>query len=260
MSSKIIKTYTSKIIRAPALLKDTKIFLSHCDEGLSVEENIRQAAENNLFGRPARSYVKQFLQAFRERYLFGDDRDKALHTIIRKGRDEAVVNRILYYHTALTDPLLYDVVTLYVYERHSRGQTQITVPEVQQYIRRLSEQGKTTTPWSDNVCNRVARNILTTLRDFLILEGGAKKRIAPVHLPLQVFVYVAFQLNRTTQAGEKILSHPDWKLFLLNRNAVERLFLEAHQQKLLHFEAAGKIIRIEYPYRTVQEVVDAIIH
>lgn len=242
MSSLSIKKYTSKIIRTPALLKDTKIFLSNWVEGLSTNDNTRRAVESNLFGQPARSYVKQFLGAFKERYTFGDDRDEALRYLVRKGRDERVVNGVLYYHTAMADALLYDFVADYLFERYSLGNSYIMTDDVELYIRKLATEGKTTTYWSDNVCNRVACNILTTLRDFLILEGKVKKRIAPVHLPIPAFVYIAFSLRKTVQAGEKILQHRDWRLFLLDAPAVERLFLEAHLQKFLNYQTVGKMV------------------
>jgi len=251
--------FTSKIIRAPALLNDTKIFLSNWDEDLSVDENINKAIEENIFGRPARSYVKQFLVAFKERYLFGDARDGALRTLVRKGHDDTVINRILYYHTAQADPIIYEFVTEYLFDLHRRGESYLTTKEAQRYIRKLSDEGKTTKEWTDNVCNRVARNILTTLRDFMILEGNVKKKVAPVYLPIKAFVYIAYNLNEKVHAGEKVLNHPEWRLFLLDSRTVERLFLEAHQQKMLDYRSAGNIIRIEYPYKSTKEVVDAIV-
>jgi len=259
MSEEIKLPYTSKIIRAPALLDDTKIFLSHWDEGLTVDENIQKAIEENIFGRPARSYVKQFLGAFKERYIFGDERDRALRMLVRKGHDNTVINRILYYHTALADSLLYDFVAGYLYEQQSRGTAHISAREAQQYIKKLSADGKTTTPWKDTVCNRVAQGLLSTLRDFSILAGKVKKKIAPVYLPIEAFIYVAFCIGREVKSGEKIVYHQDWKLFLIDAMTVERLFLEAHQQGYLSFQTAGKLVRIEFRYTSIEGIVDAIV-
>ena len=44
-----------------------------------------------------------------------------------------------------------------------RGAEYIVAKGAQQYIKKLSDEGKTVSPWGDTVCNRVARNILTTL-------------------------------------------------------------------------------------------------
>ena len=77
----------------------------------------------------------------------------------------------------------------------------------------MSDAGKMNTIWSDTVCNRVARNVLTTLRDFHVLEGKVKKNIAPVYLPIEAFAYIAYLLNRESPGGDKVLHHPDWSRF-----------------------------------------------
>lgn len=251
--------YTAKIIRVPALLNDTKIFLSSWDESLTIDDNFRKATEENIFGRPARSYVKQFLKAFKERYIVGDERDEALRSLIKRSLNDNVVNRILYYHTARADILLHDFVTDYLYRVYKNGNPYISTKEAQLYIKSLSSEGKTTSKWNDTVCNRVARNILTTLRDFLILDGNVKKKIAPVHLPVEVFVYVSFSISRYVTSGNKIIDHEDWRLFLIDPGTVEQLFLEAHQQGYLKYHAAGNVVRIEYPYKKIEEVVDDIV-
>jgi len=259
MTFKDSKAYTAKIIRAPALLHDTRVFLSHWDEGLSVDENIQKAISDNIFARPARFYVKQFLTAFRERYIFGDEWDAALRKLVRKGKDDAVIDRVLYYHTAHADNLLYDFVVNYIFTAQSRGIEYISTKNAQEYIKNLSDEGKTTSKWGDTVCNRVARNTLTSLRDFHILEGNVKKRIAPVYLPIEAFLYIAFSIGMKIEAGDKVVNHQDWRLFLIDAATVERLFLEAHQNGFLSYQTAGNLVRIQHRFKSIGEVVDAIV-
>ncbi len=259
MTFKDSKAYTAKIIKAPALLHDTKVFLSHWDEGLTADENIQKAITDNIFGRPARSYVKQFLSAFKERYVFGDERDRALRKLVRHSKDNAVTDRILYYHTAHADRLMYDFVAHHLFELHSRGVEIISTKQSQEYAKKLSDEGKTSTRWGDTVCNRVARNMLAALRDFHVLEGNVKKRIAPVYLPIEAFLYVSFYLGREVKSGDKVIQHQDWKLFLIGAPTVERLFLEAHQRGFLSYQAAGNLVRIEHRFKSLEEVVDAIV-
>ena len=52
--------------------------------------------------------------------------------------------------------------------------------------------------------------------------------------------------------------HPDWKIFLMESPVVERLFLDAHQHRMLHYEAAGKIYRIDFSARNAEEMADAV--
>ena len=253
------KKYTSKIIKVPALVPDAKLFLSQWDGELSVDENIERAIQYNIFGKTSRTFVKNILKAFKERFIFGDEQDEALRELVKSEVDQNIVDRILYYYTALADQLLYDFVINYVYEVQRSGRDLfITTMKAQRYIQRLSEDGKTTAEWSDTVCNRVARNTLTTLRDFHLLEGKVKKRIVPPYLPVESFVYIAYLLYQREPAGDKMIDHRDWKLFLLDSFAVERLFLEAHQYGYLTYNAAGSLIRIDFKQKSIMEVVDDI--
>ena len=61
--------YRTKIIKAGALLADTKTLLAHWDETCSVSENLDRFRRENIFGKASRSRVEDILAIFRQRYL-----------------------------------------------------------------------------------------------------------------------------------------------------------------------------------------------
>jgi hypothetical protein len=61
--------YTSKIIKAGALLADTKTLLAHWDVATSAKENIERLRRENVFGKASRSRVEDILAIFRQRFL-----------------------------------------------------------------------------------------------------------------------------------------------------------------------------------------------
>jgi len=65
--------HTSKIIKAGALLPDTKLLLAQWDVAASVRENLECVQRENLFGKTSRVRVTDILAVFRRRYL-GDAR------------------------------------------------------------------------------------------------------------------------------------------------------------------------------------------
>ena len=77
------RAYTSKIIRAGALLPETKTLLAYWDETLSVTENLGRAQRQNIFGKASRSWINQFLRSFRERYLADGPTAQALVTLVK---------------------------------------------------------------------------------------------------------------------------------------------------------------------------------
>src|SRR5208282_6635988 len=103
--------YTSRIIKAGALIGDTKTLLSHWDVDASVHENIRRVQRDNIFGKASRSRVEDILAIFRNRYLTEKSVTKALVTLVRGKFATTALNRLLYFHSARADQLLHDAVT-----------------------------------------------------------------------------------------------------------------------------------------------------
>lgn len=239
--------YTSRIIKASALLDDTKTLLSHWDVDSTVAENLDRIRRENVFAKASRSRVKDILIVFRQRYLTESEVIKALVVLVRNRFPTASLDRVLYFHAARADALLHDAVTEILLPMQAQGVTDITVVAVQKVLSKWVEKGLTTTAWSDNTTERVAQGVLSTLRDFGVLQGAVNKRIAPAYMPVTAFAYIAFYLKQHQPSGAKLLEHPDWKLFFLNRELVERFLLEANQQHLLEYHAAGTVTRLTFP-------------
>ncbi|MBI3302945.1 MAG: DUF1819 family protein, partial [Deltaproteobacteria bacterium] len=195
--------YRSKIIKAGALLADTKTLLAHWDEGHSVSENLDRFRRENIFGKASRSRVEDILAIFRQRYLTAEPVTKALVTLV-KGRfsTEGLVC-ILYFHAAQADALLHDVVTEILLPLYSRGRTDVTIEDIRVPLAHWLDEGKTVGRWSADTILRVAQGLMATLRDFGVLQGVIHKRLAPLYLPVEAFAYVAFYLHQGQPSGER---------------------------------------------------------
>jgi hypothetical protein len=258
MSDKTNRSYSSKIIKAGALLSDTKNLLANWDLSLSTAENLNRFRQENLFGKASRSRVEDILIVFRQRFLTECQVTKALVTLVRNAFPAEILDRVLYFHAAQSDNLLHDIVTDVLFTMLSDGRTEVTVPAIQTVIQRWVSEGKTIGQWNETTSHRVTQGLLATLRDFGVLRGGTNKRIAIINLPVTAFSYIAFYLQQKQPSGERLLDHPDWRLFFLSEESVEHLFMEAHQHRLLEYHAAGSIIRITFPTDSLEEYADAL--
>jgi hypothetical protein len=250
--------YTSRILKAGALIGDSKTLLSHWDVAATVDENVRRLHRDNIFGKASRSRVEDILAIFRRRYLSEKSVTTALVTLVRKKFPPASLERLLYFHSARADRLLHDAVTDVLLPMKQRGLMDIAVHDLQQPLERWVEQGKTVSGWSEITTLRVAQELLATLRDFGVLEGASKKRIAPVFLPVESFAYIAFYLKQHQPSGAKLIELPDWNLFFLNRESVERMLFEAHQHSLLEYHVAGSVTRLTFPTETLEEYANVL--
>lgn len=259
MMVKTREQYSSKIIKAGALLSDTKILLANWNNTLSVSENLERFRHENVFGKASRSRIEDILPLFRQRYLENEGTIKALVTLVKGRLPAETLTPILYFYSMQADPLLHDVVVDVLWSMHLRGRSEILVDEILQVLNVWVSEGKTIGLWNETTTLRVAQGILSTLRDFGILEGAIRKRLSPLFLPVEAFAYVAFCLKQTQPSGERLIEDSEWRLFFLSRDAIERFLMEAHQRRLLEYHAAGSIVRITFPAATIEEYADVIL-
>jgi YD repeat-containing protein len=138
------------------------------------------------------------------------------------------------------------------------GVTDLGVNEFTASVRGWVGEGRTSSRWSEPTTVRVVQGLLATLRDFGVLQGAVNKRIAPSYLAVEAFAYIAFYLKQREASGDRLIDNPDWKLFFLSRDGVERLLIEAHQRGLLEYHAAGRIVRITFPAESLEEYARAL--
>jgi hypothetical protein len=250
--------YTSRIIKAGALIGDTKTLLSHWDLDASADENLSRVRRENIFGKASRSRVEDILAIFRQRYLSETSVTNALVTLVRGKFPTAALDRLFYFHSARNDRLLHDAVSEILVPMHARGLMDIHVPDFQRFLTQWVEEGKTTGHWSESTITRIAQGLLSALRDFGVLQGAVNKKIAPSYLPIESFAYLVFYLKQHQPSGAKLIELPEWNLFSLRRDGVEQFLFEAHQRGLLEYHVAGSVTRLTFPAETLEEYANVL--
>jgi hypothetical protein len=182
-----------------------------------------------------------------------------LKKLVEKKISIEILNPLLYFYCALNEPLIGDFIDSVLLPRFEKGILDIDSDVVRIFILEGVEKKRITVEWSDSVKKNVAGGLYAALKEFGIIEGERKRKIAPKFIPFPVFVYIAYFIYQEGTAGKEILNHPYWKLFLLNKVEIQHAFLEAHQQKYLHYEEGGDVVRIDFPYKSFEELIDVII-
>jgi Putative inner membrane protein (DUF1819) len=246
------RPYSSKIIKAGALIGETKTLFSHWNTSLSVEENLRALLRDNVLGKASRSRVDDISAIFRQRYMTEEPVTRALVVLVRGKFPSSSLNQILYFHSARADQLLHDVVTEILVSRKNQGLVDVGVSDLDGPLAKWVEEGRTKGRWSHATITRISQGLLSTLRDFGVLQGAVNKKIVPPFLPSEAFAYIAFYLKQRQPSGARLLDLPDWKLFFLTREGVEHSLFEAHQRQLLEYHVAGSVTRLTFPAATLE--------
>ena len=251
--------YTSRIIKASALIADTKVLLAEWNLTQSVAENLDRARRENIFGKASRKRVEDILLIFRQRYFDDADVGTALVALTQNGAPAQWMDPLLYFFSAQNDRTLRDIVVEVLYERHRAGYTDLPIQVVLRAVRDWVAEGKTTTRWGEGTIERVAQGLTATLRDFGVLQGAVNKQLTPIYLPTPSFALIALWLQQRERSGHLVLQSDDWRLFFLPVEGVERFFIEAHQEHLLTYHAAGSVVRIEFPADNLTEYANVLL-
>lgn len=252
--------YTANISKGSGLVPETVALFREWEPALSEEQFITHVVASNILGKATRSRVRDVLsRVFIPRFLAPHRPSvAAMKALVEGNADRETIARLVLYHAALADDLLYDFVADRLMALREQGRYHVSTADATAYIRGLMDDGLIQPQWSESMIKRAAQGLLTTCRDTGLLEGAVQKRFAPIYMPFDAFGYVAYVLKERGVAGSAVVRHRDWRLFLFDHNAVERLFIEADGHRLLRYEAAGEIRRIDWAYGSLLEAVHAL--
>ena len=251
--------YSSRILKGGALLEDMRALVRAWPPPESSAEAVARHVHQVLAKETTNRSADVLKNAFGPRFIKGSPPDawRLIRPLEDAGLPIAQLRPLYYWITARSDRLVYEYVTEYLASGTSQ-QARIDAIHSDRWV--VSKTRQAGLEWSEQVTIRIAQGILAALRDFGILEGSVKKRLAPFYLPVPTFAYVAFILNTLGAHGTSLVEHPDWGLFLLaTRQQRERMFLEAGQFGLLTYHAAGSLVRIEFPAATLEEYVRVVV-
>jgi len=252
--------YSSRIIKAGSLLADSRVYLREWDEGRSARENLAHFREVNVLGKRSRSRAEDVLAELRRRFPLESPDGGPGHALLRFVKETPspkAVDRVLAYHAAKSDPLLYDFITIHLARLHERGERRVTVIDALTFLRESARRSATTRTWSSVTLNALAKALLAASKDFALVSGRTRKVLTTPGLPLEAFLYIAYRLRRHAH-GFSLLAHRDWRLFLLAPENVEHLAITAARQELLTYEALGQTASIGFPYSDLDALLNVI--
>ncbi|MEI6415337.1 MAG: DUF1819 domain-containing protein, partial [Pseudomonadota bacterium] len=89
--------------------------------------------------------------------------------------------------------------------------------------------------------------------EFGLMKGRVIHEFTPYHLPESAFIYLLHAMAETHPNARAMVDSPDWRLFLLSTDEVERELFRLHQFHKLHYEVAGSLAQLTLPSASARD-------
>jgi hypothetical protein len=251
----VSEQFTSNIQKGGALLDDTRRVVEVWDPGIGPEENLARIAGENLLAKASRARVDDvLLRIIRPRFV--DPGPHLLPSLKGLLGDTRAFTEACYYETARDDQLLAAFAEGPLWSWWQDGRVRVDIAEVTAWLVKLAAAGATPA-WSDSVRTKVARGLLSALRNFGILRGSLHKEFAHPNMSPTGFAYVAWREHEQGASSRALVASPVWSRWLLDTGRVLNLFGQAASLGVLRFSQAGSAVRIDWLVGRLEEVTGA---
>lgn len=231
-----------------ALLVESERVFGCLAEGLPLEEIHEKATHGTLFTQRALLSRKRFWYMLQSRYF--DLPEWVLHEMVeayRCGPHSQEFISLLYLHYALSDHFTFDFITEDLWEKWARQQFGVSRDDIQERLDKSAELEPQIKSWTEATRIKLAGIILSSLRDFGVLEGKMKKKLVKPVLPLNAAEHILHILTAEGVRGGDVLSDPTWRLFFCTEDDVAHHLQHLALERIIHFERAGRTVVLQTP-------------
>ena len=255
------KPYTTMLNAGIGMIEETKILLDLWEPGMNTGELNQIALQSGAFPQITARRLKNLIaECFRPRYVVQNDTPAKYLKHLKEPFSSREFNQLLFLFTCRESAVLYDFVLQEYWVAYSAGKVKISNQDAWEFVNRANQTSRTSQTWSESTLQRVARYLTSSLADFGLLESGQRviREILPFRIESRIATFLAYDLHFSGLGDNKVISHPDWGLFGLER---EDVLDELKRQSLKGWfivQSAGTASRIGWQYETMEAVVDAL--
>ena len=220
----------------------------------SKQANLQRLRDENSIGAASANWLRDVIFVISRRFDT-DGRDRPLVELAHAGLDRETWDPLLLWHMTRDEFLVRDFLVSWLFPRYVDGAYRLDTGEVAAYLGSLVGRDgiEWSGAWTASTTNRVASGLLRIAADFGLLKGGVAKNFASYHLPEPSFLYILHAIAEVETNVNKIIASPDWRMYLLAPDDVERQIVHLHQFRKLHYEVAGSLAQLTLPCRTAAE-------
>lgn len=242
---------TDSVIKGP-MIDETYAALGHWDFEISTRENLSRIKSANSIGASSARWLHNVCKVLGRRFEPAG-RDRVLAELAQGGLSYETWKPLMLWHMTRDEFLVGDFLVNWLFPQFQAGALRLRAEDVYPYLQGLHEKGIVAKPWSGSTRNRVASGLLRIAMAFGLMKGMTVREFTPYHIPEAAFMYLLHAMAEVQPNARAIVHSPDWRMFLMNADAVERELFHLHQFRKLHYEVAGSLAQLTLPCATAHE-------
>lgn len=230
----------------------------HWDMAQSKKQNLDRLKAADPLGAGSANWLRDLAFTISRRFDT-DGRDRVLVELARFGAPLAIWKPLVLWHMTRDEFLVRDFLTGWLYDQHAAGAWRLRSDDVVSYLHALHSRPDVEIKdhWSDSTTKRVSSGLLRLAADFDLMTGTLVREFASYHLPEQAFIYLLHAAADAEPNAHALVNLPDWRMYLMGPDDVQRELFRLHQFRRLHYEVAGTIAELRLPCATAAEYAHA---
>lgn len=198
-----------------SMIEETYAVFSAWDFTRSKRDNLQRLRQENYIGARSATWLRDIAHVLNRRFDPAG-RDRPLVMLAQRGIPLHEWKPLLLWHMTRDEFLVRDFLQTWLFDQYQAGTFQLRTPDLFPYLARLSDFGATILhPWSQRTTRRVAAGLLKLATDFGLLRGSSNRTFVSYSLPERSFLYLLHAQRDFQVSPGKILSAPEWRLFLM---------------------------------------------
>ena len=225
-------SYLPTLASKTSLIEETRLFLLTYARLLDIEAT-RQTLVNGGLPQRSRATRATIVKIVQIRLTRWHPPAWVLDELITFAQDghQAELQVALLLHIARQDNLLYDFIQQVVVPRWFAGERELIRADVQRFLDSVQPAHPEVGWWSHSTREKISGNVLSTLRDFGLLQGKASKQIVEPIVPPPLVQHLVRLLRAEGIPPEQVTYHADWQLWLWDATRAQKAIDSYHLQE-----------------------------
>jgi hypothetical protein len=242
-----------------AMIEETYAVFAAWDFERSKRENLDRLREENFIGASSATWLRDVAKVLNRRFDPAG-RERPLVMLAKQSLPLDEWKPLLLWHMTRDEFLVRDFIESWLFAAYDSGDFRVRTEDVEKYLSSIGKRGGTTEhPWSEQTTKRVALGLLKMGVHFGLLRGSTAKEFVSFHLPERSFLYLLHAMRDEKLSPSKLISSPEWRLFLMRPADVEHELLRLHQFKKLEYQVAGSIVHLSLPCTSTCEYAERMV-